>query len=234
MPRSMRFCTSCASCGVESLRRRWSRQGVRPLSAGLGKRAVDLSNSGGPSVLCADRASQEGLSSERCPSMRRPEPAAAGRSVGGQIHRFLAMPARTACARLRGGDGPRRSGLRPSADDPRCALHGRCRSGDRQARELAARPPPLMHSMMGTLPDKADCSPHGARGGADVQRRRGDGGGRRAPRALSRATEAPAMVFCPRLFFAIAGAFEPEKYLFSNNIRELARVLAFLQLLLDM
>ena len=37
-------------------------QGVRPLPAhGLGRRALILSNSGGPGVICADRASIEGL-----------------------------------------------------------------------------------------------------------------------------------------------------------------------------
>ena len=36
-------------------------QGVRPLPAGLGKRALILSNSGGPGVICADAAGLEGL-----------------------------------------------------------------------------------------------------------------------------------------------------------------------------
>lgn len=56
------FCTSCGVVRVESLRRLLlAGKAFGRFPQGLGKRALILSNSGGPGVLCADRASLEGL-----------------------------------------------------------------------------------------------------------------------------------------------------------------------------
>jgi acyl-CoA synthetase (NDP forming) len=56
------FCTSCGIIRVESLRRLLvAAKAFGRFPQGLGKRALILSNSGGPGVLCADRASLEGL-----------------------------------------------------------------------------------------------------------------------------------------------------------------------------
>jgi acyl-CoA synthetase (NDP forming) len=56
------FCTSCGIIRVESLRRLLvAAKAFGRFPQGLGKRALILSNSGGPGVLCADRAALEGL-----------------------------------------------------------------------------------------------------------------------------------------------------------------------------
>jgi len=56
------FCRSCGIVRVESLRRLLiAAKAFGRFPQGLGKRALILSNSGGPGVICADRASLEGL-----------------------------------------------------------------------------------------------------------------------------------------------------------------------------
>jgi len=56
------FCASCGIIRVESLRRLLIAAKVfGRFPQGLGKRTLILSNSGGPGVLCADRAALEGL-----------------------------------------------------------------------------------------------------------------------------------------------------------------------------
>jgi acetyltransferase len=56
------FCASCGIVRVTSLRRLLlAGKAFGRFPQGLGKRALILSNSGGPGVLCADRASLEGL-----------------------------------------------------------------------------------------------------------------------------------------------------------------------------
>ena len=56
------FCASCGIIRVESLRLLLvAAKAFGRFPQGLGKRALILSNSGGPGVLCADRASLEGL-----------------------------------------------------------------------------------------------------------------------------------------------------------------------------
>lgn len=56
------FCASCGIVRVESLRRLLiAAKAFGRFPQGLGKRALILSNSGGPGVICADRASLEGL-----------------------------------------------------------------------------------------------------------------------------------------------------------------------------
>jgi acetyltransferase len=56
------FCASCGIVRVESLRRLLvAAKAFGRFPQGLGRRALILSNSGGPGVLCADRAALEGL-----------------------------------------------------------------------------------------------------------------------------------------------------------------------------
>jgi acyl-CoA synthetase (NDP forming) len=56
------FCKSCGIIRVESLRRLMiAAKAFGRFPQGLGKRALVLSNSGGPGVLCSDRAVVEGL-----------------------------------------------------------------------------------------------------------------------------------------------------------------------------
>ena len=56
------FCASCGIVRVKSLRRLLlAAKAFGRFPQGLGKRALILSNSGGPGVLCADQASLEGL-----------------------------------------------------------------------------------------------------------------------------------------------------------------------------
>jgi acyl-CoA synthetase (NDP forming) len=56
------FCASCGIVRVECLRRLLvAAKAFSRFQQGLGGRALILSNSGGPGVLCADRASLEGL-----------------------------------------------------------------------------------------------------------------------------------------------------------------------------
>ncbi len=56
------FCASCGIVRVESLRRLLvAAKAFGRFPQGLGKRALVLSNSGGPGVICADRAVLEGL-----------------------------------------------------------------------------------------------------------------------------------------------------------------------------
>jgi acetyltransferase len=56
------FCASCGMVRVKSLRRLLlAAKAFGRFPQGLGRRALILSNSGGPGVLCADRAAVEGL-----------------------------------------------------------------------------------------------------------------------------------------------------------------------------
>jgi acetyltransferase len=56
------FCASCGIVRVTSLRRLLiAAKAFGRFPQGLGKRALILSNSGGPGVICADRAALEGL-----------------------------------------------------------------------------------------------------------------------------------------------------------------------------
>jgi len=63
------FCADCGIVRVESLRRLLiAAKGFGRYPQGLGKRTLVLSNSGGPGVLCADRATLEGLDVAPLPS----------------------------------------------------------------------------------------------------------------------------------------------------------------------
>ena len=98
------FCASCGIIRVESLRRLLvAAKAFGRFPQGLGTRALILSNSGGPGVLCADRAALEGLELGALPQRdgRRAAPAAAARSLGRQPDRpAWPTPARTVSAWL--------------------------------------------------------------------------------------------------------------------------------------
>lgn len=155
------FCASCGIVRVTSLRRLLlAAKAFGRFPQGLGRRALILSNSGGPGVLCADRATLEGLDLAALPAamadvLRQQLPAEA--SVANPIDlladaredRFgLAFEAAMTHA--------------ASAYDMVLMIHVVPFMVDAQPvigrlAELAAGDRlPLMHSMMGTLPGKAD------------------------------------------------------------------------------
>jgi acyl-CoA synthetase (NDP forming) len=155
------FCASCGIVRVESLRRLLiAAKAFGRFPQGLGGRALILSNSGGPGVLCADRASLEGLELGALPTafaevLRQQLPSEA--SVANPIDlladaredRFgLAFEAAMAHA--------------ASAYDMIMMIHVVPFMVDaapviaRLAKLAAGSRTPLLHSMMGTLPGKTD------------------------------------------------------------------------------
>lgn len=155
------FCASCGIVRVESLRLLLlAAKAFGRFPQGIGRRALILSNSGGPGVLCADRAVLAGLELAPLPAamadvLRQRLPAEA--SVANPID--LLADARED-----------RFGLAFEA-----AMDHACQTYDavlmihvvpfmvdagpiieRLARLAAATQLPVMHSMMGTLPGKAD------------------------------------------------------------------------------
>jgi acetyltransferase len=155
------FCASCGIVRVESLRRLLlAAKAFGRFPQGLGKRALILSNSGGPGVLCADRAVLEGLDLGTLPStmaevlrQQLPPEASAANPIDlladAREDRFgLAVEA----------------AMDHAADtyDMVLMIHVvpfMVDAGPVIARlaGLAANTRlPLLHSMMGTLPDKAD------------------------------------------------------------------------------
>ena len=152
----------CAQCGilrVDSLRRLLlAAKGFGAFPQGLGPRVLILSNSGGPGVLCTDRAAREGLDIVALPaamaaSLRAQLPPEA--SVANPLD--LLADARedrfglTLDAAIRDGAG---------AFDAILGIHIVPFMVDastivaRLAALAASVPVPFLHSMMGTLPDK--------------------------------------------------------------------------------
>jgi acetyltransferase len=155
------FCASCGMVRVESLRRLLiAAKAFGRFPQGLGRRALILSNSGGPGVICADRAAIEGLDLAALPKpmaevLRQQLPGEA--SVANPID--LLADAREDRFGL-----AFEAAMNHAADhyDMVLMIHVvpfMVDAGpviDRLA-ELAPKAPlPLLHSMMGTLPDKAD------------------------------------------------------------------------------
>ena len=131
------FCTSCGIVRVESLRRLLvAAKAFGRFPQGLGKRALILSNSGGPGVLCADRASLEGLDLGALPTamaevlrQRLPPEASVANPIDlladAREDRFgLAFEAAMTHAT---------HAYDMVHDDPRRAVHGRRRAGHRPA-----------------------------------------------------------------------------------------------------
>jgi acetyltransferase len=155
------FCASCGIVRVESLRRLLvAAKAFGRFPRGLGKRTLILSNSGGPGVICADRAALEGLALGPLPRamadvLRQRLPAEA--SVANPIDlladaredRFaLAFEAAMAHAAT-DYDQVLMIHVVPFMVDAGPVIA--------KLAQLAANAPlPLMHSMMGTLPGKAD------------------------------------------------------------------------------
>ena len=155
------FCASCGIVRVKSLRRLLlAAKAFGRFPQGLGKRALILSNSGGPGVLCADRAVLEGLDLGVLPTamaevLRQHLPPEA--SVANPIDlladaredRFgLAIEAATDHA-AQAYDMVLMIHVVPFMVDAAPVI-------SRLADLAATSPLPLLHSMMGTLPDKAD------------------------------------------------------------------------------
>ncbi len=155
------FCHSCGIVRVESLRRMLvAAKAFGRFPQGIGRRALILSNSGGPGVICADRATLEGLALEPLPSsmasvLRQQLPAEA--SVANPIDlladaredRFgLAFEATMAHA-AGAYDMVLMIHVVPFMVDAAPVI-------SRLAALAATARLPVMHSMMGTLPGKAD------------------------------------------------------------------------------
>ncbi|MBV8392192.1 MAG: CoA-binding protein [Alphaproteobacteria bacterium] len=154
------YCQSCGIVRVKSLRRLLvAAKAFGRFPQGLGPRALILSNSGGPGVLCADRASLEGLELAALPKameevLRQQLPAEA--SVANPIDlladaredRFgLAFEAAMSHAASQ-YDMVLMIHVVPFMVDAAPVI-GRLAELARTARL------PVMHSMMGTLPDQA-------------------------------------------------------------------------------
>ena len=155
------FCTSCGIIRVESLRRLLvAAKAFGRFPQGLGKRALILSNSGGPGVLCADRASLEGLDLGALPAamaevlrQRLPPEASVANPIDlladAREDRFgLAFEAAMTHA-SQAYDMVLMIHVVPFMVDAQPVI-ARLAELARDARL------PLMHSMMGTLPGKAD------------------------------------------------------------------------------
>ena len=155
------FCASCGIVRVTSLRRLLvAAKAFGRYPQGLGKRALILSNSGGPGVICADRAALEGLELDALPKamadvLRQQLPAEA--SVANPID--LLADARED----RFGMTFDAAMNHAAADyDMVLMIHVvpfMVDAGPVIAKLAALAPGarlPLMHSMMGTLPGKAE------------------------------------------------------------------------------
>lgn len=155
------FCASCGIIRVESLRRLLvAAKAFGRFPQGLGKRALILSNSGGPGVLCADRASLEGLELGALPAamaevlrQRLPPEASVANPIDlladAREDRFaLAFEAAMTHAAA-AYDMVMMIHVVPFMVDASPVIA--------RLAELAAKAPlPLLHSMMGTLPGKSD------------------------------------------------------------------------------
>ena len=155
------FCTSCGIVRVKSLRRLLvAARAFGRFPQGLGPRALILSNSGGPGVLCADQAALEGLDLAALPNamadvLRQQLPAEA--SVANPIDlladaredRFgLAFEAAMTHA-AQTYDMVLMIHVVPFMVDAQPVIA--------RLAELATKAPvPVMHSMMGTLPGRAE------------------------------------------------------------------------------
>ena len=155
------FCRSCGVIRVESLRRLLLAAKVfGRFPQGLGSRALILSNSGGPGVICADRASLEGLDLGALPPamaevlrQRLPPEASVANPIDlladAREDRFgWALEAALNHAAL-AYDMVMMIHVVPFMVDAAPVI-------DRLAGLAAAAPIPVLHSMMGTLPGKAD------------------------------------------------------------------------------
>ena len=155
------FCASCGIVRVESLRRLLvAAKAFGRFPQGLGNRALILSNSGGPGVICADRAALEGLELGALPKamadvLRQRLPAEA--SVANPIDLLadaredrFALAFETAMAHAaKDYDQVLMIHVVPFMVDAGPVI-------TKLAQLAAGAPLPLMHSMMGTLPGKAD------------------------------------------------------------------------------
>lgn len=155
------FCASCGIVRVDSLRRLLiAAKAFGRFPQGLGRRALILSNSGGPGVICADRAALEGLALGPLPKpmaevlrQRLPGEASVANPIDlladAREDRFgMALEAAMTHA--------------PADYDMVLMIHVvpfmvEAEPVIDRLAELAAKAPlPLMHSMMGTLPGKAN------------------------------------------------------------------------------
>ncbi len=155
------FAASCGIVRVKSLRRLLlAARAFGRLPQGIGKRALILSNSGGPGVICADRAAAEGLDLGALPQamadiLRQQLPPEA--SVANPID--LLADAREDRFGLAFASAMNHAA---NAYDVVLMIHVVPFMVDaapviaRLAELAASAPLPVMHAMMGTLPGKAE------------------------------------------------------------------------------
>jgi acetyltransferase len=167
------YCRACGIVRVKSLRRLLlAAKAFGRFPQGLGRRALILSNSGGPGVLCADRAALEGLELGALPAamadvLRQQLPAEA--SVANPID--LLADAREDRFALAFEAAMNHAA---QAYDLVMMIHVVPFMVDagpvvRRLAELAAKAPlPVLHSMMGTLPGKAEWFATMERGGVPM------------------------------------------------------------------
>ncbi len=155
------FCAECGVLRVDSLRRLLlAAKGFGAFPQGFGRRVLVLSNSGGPGVLCTDRAALEGLDLVKLPE-----------AMAAKLR--AALPGEASVANpldLLADAREERFGLAlesavtegAGAFDAIIGIHVAPFMVDADAviarlAGFAGRVPiPFMHSMMGTLPKKAE------------------------------------------------------------------------------
>src|SRR5216683_420790 len=155
------FCRDCGVLRVKTLHRLMlAGKGFAAFPAGIGRRVLILSNSGGPGVLCTDQAAEEGLDVVALPA-RMAETLRAALPGEASIANPLDLLADAREDRF--GltfDAAIREGS--ASFDVILGIHVvpfMVEAGPIVARLVALAPGaalPVMHSMMGTLPDKAD------------------------------------------------------------------------------
>jgi acetyltransferase len=154
------FCRDCGVLRVKTLRRLMlAGKGFAAFPAGIGQRVLVVSNSGGPSVLCADQAAEEGLDIAAVP-LRMAETLRAALPGEASVANPLDLLADAREDRF----GPAfEAAIREgkAAFDVIIGIHVvpfMVEAGPVVDRIAALAPGavlPVMHSMMGTLPDKA-------------------------------------------------------------------------------
>ena len=157
----MVFAARAALLRVASLRQLLlAAKGFGAFPHGIGRRVFILSNSGGPGVLCTDEAARRGSSCRPCPPRWRRGSAPTCRrrrrspipSIFSPTRARSALPRRSRprCAKARA----RSTRSSASMSCPSWSMPGRSSRGSRRRRPSVGLP--YLHSMMGTLPGKAE------------------------------------------------------------------------------
>lgn len=155
-----RFCQDCGLLRVESLRRFiLAAKGFGAFPQGLGRRALILSNSGGPGVLATDRAALEGL---ELPALPKAMASALGAALPGEASVANPIDLLADAREDRFGLTLEAAIEHAGAFDAILGIHvvpfmvDAAPVIDRLADLAPSAPIPMMHAMMGTLPGQAE------------------------------------------------------------------------------